>query len=1033
MSEQVNNQEFEKVLKRLNPNQRLAVDSTEGPVLVVAGPGTGKTQILSARIGNILQQGLCDAHNILCLTYTEAGTIAMRKRLLEFIGSEAYNISINTFHGFCNDVIQDNLDYFGYRDLQAAEDLEKIDIAQKIIDGFDNDHPLKRFKGEVYYDANRLLNLYELIKREGWSVEDLSQQIKDYLELLPELPDFQYKTNRGAVKKGDPKTKDIEKERKKYNGTLAAMATFNEYQERLQKRKRYDFSDMILWVINAFKDNNDLLLQYQERYQYVLVDEYQDTNGSQNEILDLLCSYWDQPNVFVVGDDDQAIYRFQGASIGNIQEFYNKYSPEVVVLDENYRSVQNILDASTNLIEKNTNRLVNHLDGLNKDLKASHPELKPLDIPVEIRSYFNEYHEEAALLQELKSYSGDLSKVAVIYRNHSKVENLVKALVKAEVPLNINRKVNALDLALVKQLLDILEYIDAEHNIPFRGEHHLFEMLHFPYVGIALNDIVRIIRFKVENKEIPYREIIGSPEHLISADVANTAPVQQFSNAINHWIKNGKELTLQVLFEEILTQGKVLDELMQRNDRTFQLQAVSTLFDLIKDESAKNPSFHIPELLDHIKKMKANNVRLNVNQVIYSDAGVNFITAHSSKGLEFERVYILGANKDNWEGKRANNSGFSLPKYVVGGDAKEDLVEDERRLFFVAASRAEKELVISFSDQRLNGKDLEQSRFVEEMTQGQSLDTEVIALTEETILDYQVEIMQRAKAPEPPLIDHELVDRKLQKFSLNATALNKYLKCPLSYYFENLLRIPSARNANMGFGSAIHYGLEKYFDSLKEAPETPVEELIAHFHRGMELSISHFTKQELERLSFFGEKILKEYHDFHKDEWNTFTLQEYRTGTIDFEGIPLTGSLDKVEFDGQKITVVDYKTGKIDSTWTREKTAGPSDKNPIGGDYWRQVLFYKVMMDAQHVKPWEMVSGILDFVEPTKEGAFKKVQITIDPEGLGIVKDQIRSAYQGIMNKHFTGCGEPDCQWCTFVRTNFDSSSLRLGELEDGE
>ena len=187
------NDNFLKALARLNENQRKAVDETEGPVLVIAGPGTGKTQILAARIGKILLDSDTQPHNILCLTYTDAGAVAMRKRLFDFIGPEAYRVHIYTFHAFCNDIIQENLDYFGKLELDPISDLERIALLRQLIDQFDQDHPLKRYHGDVYYEASRLQNLFSVMKREDWTSDLINEKIDDFITLITECePDSIY-------------------------------------------------------------------------------------------------------------------------------------------------------------------------------------------------------------------------------------------------------------------------------------------------------------------------------------------------------------------------------------------------------------------------------------------------------------------------------------------------------------------------------------------------------------------------------------------------------------------------------------------------------------------------------------------------------------------------------------------------------------------------------------------------------------------------------------------------------------------------
>src|SRR5471030_2158024 len=207
------NEQFQKALAQLNPEQLAAVNKMDGPVLVIAGPGTGKTQILAARIGKILTETDASAHEILCLTYTDAGAIAMRKRLFEFIGPEAYRVNIYTFHAFCNEIIQENLDYFGKLSLDALSELESAMLFRELVDEFPNEHLLKRFTGDIYYDTPRLKNLFSDMKRENWSAGVIEKAVEDYLADLPLRDAFIYKRANPAmgIKIGDPKQKDIDK------------------------------------------------------------------------------------------------------------------------------------------------------------------------------------------------------------------------------------------------------------------------------------------------------------------------------------------------------------------------------------------------------------------------------------------------------------------------------------------------------------------------------------------------------------------------------------------------------------------------------------------------------------------------------------------------------------------------------------------------------------------------------------------------------------------------------------------------------
>lgn len=273
--------QFRKIYEGLNEQQRNAVDTLEGPVMVIAGPGTGKTQILGARIGKLRLETDTQPENILCLTYTDAGVVAMRKRLLGFIGPDAYKVNICTFHAFCNDVIQDNLSMFEKTSLDPISDLERIALLKELIDGFPKNHPLKRYRGDVYYEIRNLQQLFSTMKREGWTADFIKSRIDVYLTELPTREAFVYQRNSGANKKGDLKKNKIDEETEKMEKLRAAVDEFSRFQQMMRQKNRYDFDDMINWVIDAFNNNKNLLARYQEQYQYILVDEFQDTSGTQ--------------------------------------------------------------------------------------------------------------------------------------------------------------------------------------------------------------------------------------------------------------------------------------------------------------------------------------------------------------------------------------------------------------------------------------------------------------------------------------------------------------------------------------------------------------------------------------------------------------------------------------------------------------------------------------------------------------------------------------------------------------------------------
>ena len=323
-----NKDAFEERYNKLNERQKQAVDTIYGPVMVIAGPGTGKTEVLSMRIAALLNsEAQVQPSEILCLTYTEEATSSMRRRLVQIIGPAAHKVNIYTFHAFCNSVIQNNSEYFSLRTLQPITDLERTDLLYKILEELPPGHPLRKLSGNIYYDAGKLNKLFDLMKREYLSSDHISKAIDEYLASLPTRDEYIYKRNGNGFKKGDIKQAAIDEQTKRMETTRAAASLFDTYVAKMQEVGRYDFNDMILWVLDAFKKHPWMLQSYQERYQFTLVDEFQDTNGAQNELINMLASYWEDPNIFVVGDDDQSIYEFQGARIRNIIEFYEIRTP----------------------------------------------------------------------------------------------------------------------------------------------------------------------------------------------------------------------------------------------------------------------------------------------------------------------------------------------------------------------------------------------------------------------------------------------------------------------------------------------------------------------------------------------------------------------------------------------------------------------------------------------------------------------------------------------------------------------------------
>jgi DNA helicase-2/ATP-dependent DNA helicase PcrA len=414
-------QAFLKQYAILNEGQKKAVDTIDGPVMVVAGPGTGKTQILTMRIANILRLTDTEPENILALTFTESGVQSMRGRLSGLIGSMAYQVRITTFHGFANDAIQAYPESFP--DIIGATPITDVDQI-KLLESLIAESSLQVLKpfGDTMYYLRSILAQINTLKREGVTPEEFSV-IVEKAQVVFDNDEDKIHAKGAHVGKMKSAYKDQEKMLAKNRDLLAI---YRQYQELLREKKHYDFSDMILSLLGAMREDGELLLQLQEQHQYVLVDEHQDTNNAQNKILELLVNFHDSPNLFVVGDTKQSIYRFQGASLENFFYFQHLYpSAQMVTLTHNYRSSQAILDSAESL-----------LAGEEPLLSQAPHESRPVSVSEHADSVSEHVWVGREIAQKI-SEGVPAEEIAILFRNNTDAEQIAHVLEKLDVPYRI--------------------------------------------------------------------------------------------------------------------------------------------------------------------------------------------------------------------------------------------------------------------------------------------------------------------------------------------------------------------------------------------------------------------------------------------------------------------------------------------------------------------------------------------------------------------------------------------------------------------
>jgi DNA helicase II / ATP-dependent DNA helicase PcrA len=713
-----------------------------------------------------------------------------------------------------------------------------------------------------------------------------------------------------------------------------------------------------------------------------------------------------------------------------------------VVLTNNYRSTQPILDISKTLINKNEERLVKKIDGLSKELISSNIKIKDLTNPPVINEYNSVKEEMAGITNqvfELLQQQIEAGKIAVIYKENRYGEELAKYFRLKGIPVYSKRSTNILENAFVRKLLQLLRYLNAEHDIPYGGDEMLFEILHFDFYSIPPIEIAKL------TVEVNSKRYGGEPTSIrkLLFDKANKPAKDLFDTGINDRLKkisavieqliaDVSNVTLQELFSNIIQHAGVLPYIMQSKDKITLMQLLSALFDFIKEECSRNPLLDLAGLVSIIELMEKENLPLPMVQVAGNDKGVNLLTAHGSKGLEFEYVFFTGVNASSWEKKRKPGGGYKFPDTMFSSQPISSDEEELRRLVYVALTRAEKHLYISYAKFKNDGKEMEPSMFIAEILEQHTIPIEKISLSNETIAEFEL-LQFNAQAPEIEKAEEDFINTILDKFVMNVTALNNYLKCPLQFYYQNLIRIPSGKSEATEFGSAIHYALEKLFRKMQDGKQDKFpakDEMMADFNWYMHRHRENFTKEAFDRRMEYGDEVLRNYYDKYINSWNKVVAVERNIRGVVVNSVPLKGKLDKLEFDGKNVNVVDYKSGDIDKAMPKLKA--PHDKDPNGGDYWRQAVFYKILVDNYEQKDWKVISTEFDFVEPDKKKEYRKEKIIITPADTETVKQQITETWQKIQDRDFyTGCGKEDCHWCNFVKDN--QLAVALHDLESEE
>ena len=1040
--------EYEKAFKLLNKQQRAAVEQIDGPVLVIAGPGTGKTQLLSTRVGYILENTDSQPQNILCLTFTEAGVTAMRERLAQFLDKLAYDVNINTYHAFGSELISRYPEYAGMYDFEPIDELGADALLREILESAAYSNPLK--SADTY--ARDLRSLISDAKRALLTPEDLqtiaennlscvtaasvkvSDVLKDFTrigkestslfeQLLGELEKVEDGTSTPVINlktlaveslaqaledaKESGKTKSITDwknawlaknsegafilDGKYANEKIAAAASiYRRYQELMLERKLYDYDDMILRAIKALEEHPDFKFTLAEKYQYIMLDEFQDTNAAQLRIVELLTDNpvnEGRPNVLAVGDDDQAIYAFQGAELTNMARFAEIYRDvKIISLEENYRSHKSVLAAAENIAAQIDERLHTQFENVSKQLIAANTELgKPIVEQHNFISDAAQYAWVAGEVEKLISGGLDPNEIAILAPKHKYLIPIIPFLSDKKIPIRYEKRENVLDKPATRMLEQMSRLVIALEARDGAAIDALWpEILSYDFWRVP-TELVWQTSWKASREGGDWTSLLleyGKTKNIASfflrlKDLLNVTNLEQQLDILVGTSADDQEtyqLPIRSPFFEYYF-GKKDDEISYLET----LSDLSVLRGRLRGwRRGETKPLNLADFNAFTQAHRTSGININNSSPHHqAENSVNVMTAYQAKGREFVAVFILGAQDEVWGGSsRARGNTISLPanlsfmRYRGGSD-------DERlRLLYVAITRAKTNLYLCSYSATLEGKVTRPLKYLA----GQENIFKQLAHKEDGLSLQTIEAYWHSRHLPPHSTKlSNLLKPELDRYQMSSTHLNQFIDIvyggPESFFLNTILRFPKGQAPAAQYGTIMHNMLGWIHNINVAEGKLPSEKRVLGYFKDR-LNSRRLAEQDRELLSDRGERALKNYLAQKADSFDASDKyeQNFRNEGVFVGEAHLAGNIDKLHFDkaSKTITIYDFKTGPSYDKWV--------NSNVTLHKYRQQLMMYKILVEKSHsYSGWKVGGAILEFVEsPPGETKIYQLPITFD-------------------------------------------------------
>jgi len=1011
----------------LNDRQKLAVDTVDGPVLVLAGPGTGKTQLLSIRAAAILKKRKAAPENILVVTYTNSAAKAMKERLASVIGEEGYNIEVGTFHAFANSIIQDSEEAANYTgDKIQMSEIEQVRAVEYALDHAKGVDEIRPFRAPYMYTGEVLQKIGEL-KRDGITPGGFAAYMK--------------RKSAGGTAAMD------EKYVKRLHAFGRVYAMYEDLKSGTNKdvfdeRGRYDFDDMILFATEALKKEEGLRERYRSLYRYVMVDEYQDTNGAQMDLLFTLLDYKD-PNLCCVGDDDQSIYRFQGASIANFKLLHDRFRGiREIHLKDNYRSAQELIKISDSIIrlipaeERVTEKslaAVRSYAGKEIEFREFTTESEELVYIIDkIRELREKIERDRSIPEEERSHP--YNNIAILVRKRKNILTVIDALLGAGIPYATDGKEDISGEKRVRQLLDILELASADPSNIETKDLDLYRVLIADYFEIPHADLLRFIGHvnagKAKDRTVSILSAFLEYPFGAKDEIRFTDPKKMIfaREAVKRLLGDARSRPVHEILLSFIKDAGIFRFILEKYAdngvmKIRELRALSSFINMVKRSDLANPGVRLDDFMSELKTRKDHGMPIQGSLVTMTQDGVRVFTAHGSKGQEFRSVIIPFCIHDkNWPIRQPVEK-IPLPAGLFRAREKakdKDLLKklflyDETRLFYVAITRARSNLIFTSSP----AEGSVSSPYVTHLD---------IASAYPDILPEE-EVMARSLSVtdlEDPFIGTEAVLKDMiSNMTLNPTRLNNYIRCRRKFLYTDVLKLPGTKKKSLVFGNCVHKGLEEtYAQYMKTGRFPPFNFFFTVFRR--ELKFQGVDKAI--ELHCLGEgqidKLKGWFAIASRNPVMPIGLERKLAVTVG-DGIIFTGKYDRMEWEdeaGRLVRIVDYKTGKPDDHLKSLENGEDLASDACEG-YLRQLVAYRMLFekDKKESGPMRARAGVLVFIEPInadmrrlgyKKGDYVSKRIEITDEMVARLEEVIKEVWANIKDLQFEKLKERDEKKC---------------------